>query len=110
MANVVALTLERRPKLIIGGRCIVVVEMEDEYSYLNRLANNSSGRQKRKSTNNTAAINVPSARNASGYWPEETEVVRRLPRPCSVYVFEPSDIISAAVRKYHPPDHDIMLL
>jgi hypothetical protein len=53
---------------------------------------------------------IASAFIACIYCPEYTELPSKLPKPLSVKVLEPNDIISAAVRKYHPAAHDIMLL
>jgi hypothetical protein len=47
---------------------------------------------------------------ACTYCPEATDLLSRLPKPGSVKVFEPKDMISAAVRKYHPEAQDRMLL
>jgi len=47
---------------------------------------------------------------ACAYSPDETEVPSRTPKPGNVKVFEPNDMISAAVRKYHPLAHDKMPL
>jgi hypothetical protein len=55
-------------------------------------------------------INTVIATRASMYCPEATDLLSRLPNPGSVKVFEPTDIISAAVRKYHPAAQDKMLL
>jgi hypothetical protein len=64
----------------------------------------------KKSVNIIININTAIATKASTYCPEATDSLSRLPKPGRVNVFEPTDMISAAVRKYHPAAQDRMLL
>lgn len=66
---------------------------------MKRVAYDSRGRQKKKSVNIIIETNVASATKACMYCPEETELPSRLPNPCSVYVFDPKDIISGCGKK-----------
>lgn len=77
--------------------------MEMEISYLKRLAYDSRGLQKKKSVTKIIKINMASAAVAWAYSPADTDVPSRLPKPGRVKVFDPNEIISAAVRKYTDP-------
>jgi hypothetical protein len=55
-------------------------------------------------------IRIASAITACIYCPKYTELPSKLPSPLSVKVLDPSDMISAAVRKYHPAAQDKMPL
>jgi hypothetical protein len=80
--------------------------MDVEYSYLKRLAYDSRGLQKKKSVTRIIRISMDSAAIAWAYSPADTDVPSRLPKPGSVKVFDPNEMISAAVRKYHPLAQD----
>jgi hypothetical protein len=77
-----------------------------EYSYLKRLAYDSKGLQKKKSVTKIIRINIESAAIAWTYSPADTDIPSRLPKPGRLKVFDPNEMISAAVRKYHPLAQD----
>ena len=79
--------------------CLELVAMEEEYWYLKRVAYDSRGLQKKKSVTNIIKISMVIAAIACAYSPDETEIPSRLPKPGNAKVFEPNDMISAAVRK-----------
>jgi hypothetical protein len=84
--------------------------MDVEDSYLKRLAYDSKGLQKKKSVTKIMMISIVSAAVAWAYSPADTDIPSRLPKPGKVNVFEPNEMISAAVRKYQPLAQDKMPL